>query len=64
MLPVALGLTGPVYLVGALVIGVGLFLVGTSLAASGSVADARRLLRASVVYLPAWLLLTIADITF
>jgi heme o synthase len=54
--PVALGLAGPVYAAGAVVLGLGLLAAGATV-----FADARRLLRASVVYLPLLLLLISLD---
>lgn len=64
LLPAFIGLTGVLYGVGVLVIGAGLWFFGRELARTGSHASARRLLRASIVYLPAWLLLTVADMAF
>ncbi len=64
LLPVTFGLTGVTYAVGAVLLGGGFWAAGWMLARSGTVADARKLLRASVIYLPAWLLLTVADLTF
>jgi protoheme IX farnesyltransferase len=57
LLPTLIGLTGPVYFVGALALGTGLLVCGIVLAVSRSVADARRLVFASLVYLPALLVL-------
>ena len=59
--PVALGMTGAVYGAGALVMGLALLAVSIRLALGKSVVDARRLLRASIVYLPLLLLLIILD---
>lgn len=64
LLPVALHLTGIVYAAGVLLLGVGFWAAGWMLARSGSMGDARKLLRASIIYLPVWLLLTVADLTF
>ena len=64
MLPTVLGLTGVVYVCGVLVIGLAFAAAGLVLARSGAMTDARRLLRASVIYLPVWLLLTVVDLTF
>jgi heme o synthase len=61
LLPTFMGLTGPIYLYGALVLGVGFLACGVILAASRSVADARRLLFASLVYLPVLLVLMALD---
>jgi protoheme IX farnesyltransferase len=59
--PAAVGLAGPIYLVGALALG-GAFL-GVALAFAGAprVASARRLLLASVAYLPAVLAVLVGD---
>jgi protoheme IX farnesyltransferase len=61
--PATLGLTGGVYLAGVVLLGFAFGAFGWQLFLSGSLADARRLLRASVVYLPLWLLLTVADMS-
>ncbi|MBI4839764.1 MAG: protoheme IX farnesyltransferase [candidate division NC10 bacterium] len=57
LLPTLIGLTGSVYFLGALVLGMGLLGCGIILAISRSVVDARRLVFASLVYLPALLVL-------
>ncbi len=57
LLPTLIGLAGPLYFLGALALGTGLLACGIVLAVSRSVADARRLLFASLVYLPALLVL-------
>ena len=57
LLPTLTGLTGPVYFLGALALGTGLLACGIVLAVSRSAADARRLVFASLVYLPALLVL-------
>lgn len=64
VLPTIIGMTGKVYCVGALVMGVALLAVGALFARSKSFLDARRLLKASVVYLPLLLLLIIVDAGF
>jgi protoheme IX farnesyltransferase len=63
-LPAVIGNSGPVYLGGVLLLGCGMLAAGIGLARSRSVDDARRLLRASVVYLPLLLLVTITDFSF
>jgi protoheme IX farnesyltransferase len=63
MLPSVLGLTGWIYLLGALVIGLGMLWAALDFARYHRVADARRLLRASVLYLPLLLLLIVLDAT-
>jgi protoheme IX farnesyltransferase len=57
LLPTLIGLTGSVYFLGALVLGSGLLVCGIVLALSQSATDARRLVFASLVYLPALLVL-------
>jgi heme o synthase len=57
LLPTLISLTGWVYFLGALVLGTGLLVCGIVLAVSRSAADARRLVFASLVYLPALLVL-------
>jgi protoheme IX farnesyltransferase len=64
VLPTMIGMTGKVYCVGALVMGVALLAVGALFAYSKSFLDARRLLKASVIYLPLLLLLIIVDAGF
>lgn len=61
LLPTVIGLSGHVYFLGALVLGGWMLFRGMVLAWSGSVADARRVLTASVVYLPVLLGLILAD---
>jgi protoheme IX farnesyltransferase len=57
LLPTLIGLTGSVYFLGALALGTGLLVCGIVLAVSQLAADARRLVFASLVYLPALLVL-------
>ncbi len=57
LLPTLIGLTGSAYFLGALALGTGLLACGIVLAVSRSAADARRLVFASLVYLPALLVL-------
>jgi protoheme IX farnesyltransferase len=61
VLPTVIGMTGRVYCVGALVMGLALLVVGVLFTRSKSFLDARRLLKASVIYLPLLLLLIIVD---
>ena len=51
-LPTLVGLAGPVYFFGALVLGAGFLACGLAQALSPSLPAARRLLLASVLYLP------------
>ncbi|CAN5188219.1 heme o synthase [soil metagenome] len=59
--PTLLGLTGPVYFFGALALGVAFLGFGLALALGHGRAGARRLLLASVTYLPVLLILLVAD---
>jgi protoheme IX farnesyltransferase len=52
LLPTLIGLAGPVYFFGALVLGIGLLGCGIVQALSRSIAAARRLMFASLLYLP------------
>lgn len=61
LLPGIIGLSGLVYVAGALLAGAFMLRPGLALARSRSFADARRVLRASVMYLPALLALIVAD---
>lgn len=61
LLPTLVGLTGPVYFFGALLLGVGFLACGMSQAVSRSVPAARRLVLASVLYLPLLLGLMVLD---
>ncbi|MCC7263239.1 MAG: protoheme IX farnesyltransferase [Candidatus Latescibacteria bacterium] len=64
VLPTVLHLTGQFYLYGAVLMGLGLLAAGISLSRSRSELHARRLLRASVAYLPLLFLLCAADTGF
>lgn len=61
VLPAWIGMTGPVYFWGAVLTGLGLLAAGAAFARAQTLPDARRLLRASVLYLPLLLLLIILD---
>ncbi len=61
MLPTLIGLTGPVYLVASLVLGLGMLSAAIRLARSASLADARRLMFASLLYLPLLFMVMAAD---
>jgi protoheme IX farnesyltransferase len=52
LLPTLVGLTGPLYFFSALILGIGLLGFSIQLAHTRALADARRLLFASLVYLP------------
>jgi protoheme IX farnesyltransferase len=61
VLPTVFGMTGRFYLWGALLIGLGLLWVALDFAHNRGTKDARRLLKASVLYLPLLLLLIFLD---
>ncbi len=61
LLPSLMGLTGNLYFLGALALGIFMLACGMVLATSRSMADARRLLLASLVYLPVLLALMALD---
>ena len=63
-LPAFLGMSGPVYLWGALIMGLGMLAAGIALTLSRTNLDAHRLLKVSVVYLPLLLLLSVLDAGF
>ena len=64
LLPVLVGMTGLVYFTGALLMGLVLLAIGVLLARNQAFVDAKRLLKASVIYLPLLLLLIIVDAGF
>jgi protoheme IX farnesyltransferase len=64
VVPSAIGMAGRLYGGGAVVLGLGLLLTGWMMTRSGSFLDARRLLKASVIYLPLLLALIILDAGF
>lgn len=64
LVPSFIGMSGAVYFVGALLLGIAMLIYGIGLYASKSVADAKKLLRASIVYLPLLLVLIVADVSF
>jgi protoheme IX farnesyltransferase len=61
LLPTLVGLTGTVYFVGAMLLGAGFLACGLAQALQPTAASARRLLRASVLYLPVLLALMALD---
>ncbi len=64
LLPTLIGLSGYIYFAGALIAGVLLFIVGRNLTMTKSLIDARKLLKATVFYLPILLLLIVIDVNF
>ena len=61
LLPTAVGLTGRAYFCGALLSGILIVVVALRFARDRGLADARRLLKATILYLPALLLLITLD---
>jgi protoheme IX farnesyltransferase len=61
LLPTLVGMAGPVYFLGALMLGAVMLACGVGLAATGSAGNARRLVYASLVYLPALFVLMALD---
>src|SRR5580658_11146937 len=61
VLPTVIGMTGRFYLWGALLIGLGMLSVALDFAENHGIGDARRLLKASVLYLPLLLLFIVVD---
>lgn len=61
LLPTAIGLSGTLYLVGAAALGIYMLVSCFPLVRTGSVVDARRVLRTSVLYLPLLLMLIVLD---
>jgi protoheme IX farnesyltransferase len=61
LLPTIIGMTGRLYFYGALLIGLVMLGVAVYFARERGTADARRLLKASIVYLPLLLLLIVLD---
>ena len=64
VLPTFMELTGSLYLVGAVVLGVLFLASGLELSLSRSIPSARRVLKASVLYLPLLLTLSVVDAGF
>ena len=64
LLPTLTGLSGKLYFAGALLAGILFWKIGRALAHSKSIHDARKLLKASVLYLPVLLFLIVIDVSF
>jgi len=64
LVPYFIGISGILYLIGALISGIFLFIVGKKLTKTASIVCARNLLKATIIYLPFLLLLIIIDGTF
>lgn len=61
LLPTLLGLAGPVYFIIAFILGIGFLVSGIKLALESTIPRARKLLFASLIYLPALLLVMALD---
>ena len=61
LLPTLVGLTGQIYFASALLLGIGLLVCGIGMVRTGTPAAARRVLFASLVYLPLLLAIMAAD---
>jgi heme o synthase len=61
LLPTLVGLAGPIYFIVAFVLGIGLLARGIRLAMESTLSQARRLLLASLIYLPVLLLVMALD---
>jgi protoheme IX farnesyltransferase len=61
LLPTTLQLAGPIYFVSAFILGVAMLICAIMLAKSYSTAAARRLLFASLIYLPTLLVIMAVD---
>ncbi|MBY0524942.1 MAG: heme o synthase [Gemmataceae bacterium] len=61
LLPALLGMAGPIYIIGAVLLGLFFLRSSFGFARNSSTGQARRVLRASLVYLPALLLLLLLD---
>jgi len=61
LLPTFIGMSGSVYCGGAAILGMALLAMGVKLSRSRSVLDARRVLHASIIYLPLLLVLIVTD---
>ncbi len=61
LVPTLLGMAGPVYVAGAAVLGLGFLAAALAFVRKPSAVQARRVLRASLIYLPALFLLLLVD---
>lgn len=64
LVPAMTGLSGGIYAMGAFISGIALWRVGRMLTLTGSLVDARNLLKATVLYLPGLFALVILDVSF
>ncbi len=64
LVPSVIGLSGRIYAAGAFAAGIALWWVGRKLTLTGSMSDAKNLLKASVFYLPVLFALIVIDVSF
>lgn len=64
LLPTFCGMAGMVYGWGIAILGISMLIIGLNLQKSHSIQDAKRLLRASVIYLPLFFILILCDCSF
>lgn len=64
LLPTYIGMSGYIYATGALLLGLALLKVSYEVSQTKTIPDARRLLKASVFYLPVLLVLIVTDVGF
>jgi len=64
LIPTIIGMSGSIYFTGVSVAGIILFMISRNFARSRSLRDAKKLLRATVIYLPVLLMLIIIDVSF
>jgi len=64
LIPAVFGSSGAIYFTGALVAGIALLRVSQTFAKSQSNVDAKKLLRATIIYLPILLFLIVMDVSF
>ena len=64
LLPTLIGMSGHIYFMGALILSVSLAVIAWGTTVSKSIHDAHKLLKATVLYLPALFLLIIIDVSF
>jgi len=64
LLPTWIGMSGAIYFWGTLIMGLGVLSLGLVLSRTHTIVDARRLLRATIIYLPILLVLIVTDVGF
>jgi len=64
LIPAIIGMSGIIYFTGALIAGITLLGISRKFAQTQSMSDAKKLLRATVIYLPVLLFLIVIDVSF